>query len=121
MYVLSYTQLSAWNSALQCEHSPMRMRDFFLLSFQVSSSTVSPRGCRLVYNQLKTNPHELGVVKVRCVMCCLAGQLSQLCAPDRAVLMGQKTCLLMAAAASLEICRSSDHTEQQVDHTFIFT
>ncbi|KAK7138050.1 hypothetical protein R3I94_013625 [Phoxinus phoxinus] len=65
----------AWNSALQCEHSPMRMRDFFLLSFQ----------------------------------------LSQLCVPDRAVLMGQKTCLLMAAAASLEICRSSDHTEQQTE------
>uniref|UniRef100_A0A8C1T9K7 Protein ZIP4 homolog n=1 Tax=Cyprinus carpio TaxID=7962 RepID=A0A8C1T9K7_CYPCA len=59
--------LSAWNSALQCEHSPVRMRDFFLLSFQ----------------------------------------LSQLCAPDRGVLMGQKTCLLMAAAASLEICRNS--------------
>uniref|UniRef100_A0A8C0YAC4 Protein ZIP4 homolog n=1 Tax=Cyprinus carpio carpio TaxID=630221 RepID=A0A8C0YAC4_CYPCA len=50
-----------------CEHSPVRMRDFFLLSFQ----------------------------------------LSQLCAPDRGVLMGQKTCLLMAAAASLEICRNS--------------
>ncbi|XP_042594370.1 testis-expressed protein 11 isoform X1 [Cyprinus carpio] len=65
----------AWNSALQCEHSPVRMRDFFLLSFQ----------------------------------------LSQLCAPDRGVLMGQKTCLLMAAAASLEICRSSDHTEQQTE------
>ncbi|XP_050983537.1 testis-expressed protein 11 isoform X2 [Labeo rohita] len=63
----------AWNSALQCEHSHVRMRDFFLLSFQ----------------------------------------LSQLCTPDRGVLMGQKTCLLMAAAASLEICRSSDHTEQQ--------
>ncbi|XP_056327837.1 testis-expressed protein 11 [Danio aesculapii] len=65
----------AWNSALQCEHSPVRMKDFFLLSFQ----------------------------------------LSQLCAPDRAVLMGQKTCLLMSAAASLEICRSSDHTEQQTE------
>ncbi|KAF4104781.1 testis-expressed protein 11 isoform X3 [Onychostoma macrolepis] len=65
----------SWNSALQCEHSPVRMRDFFLLSFQ----------------------------------------LSQLCAPDRGVLMGQKTCLLMAAAASLEICRSSDHTEQQTE------
>ncbi|KAG1954497.1 TPR repeat-containing protein ZIP4 [Pimephales promelas] len=65
----------AWNSALQCEHSPMRMRDFFLLSLQ----------------------------------------LSQLCTPDRAVLIGQKTCLLMAAAASLEICRSLDNTEQQTE------
>nr|XP_021328529.1 testis-expressed protein 11 isoform X2 [Danio rerio] len=45
----------------------------------------------------------------------LSFQLSQLCAPDRAVLMGQKTCLLMSAAASLEICRSSDHTEQQTE------
>jgi len=95
----------------------MRMRDFFLLSLQVSSSTVSLKGRRLVYNYLKTNPHELGVVKVRC----LAGQLSQLCTPDRAVLIGQKTCLLMAAAASLEICRSLDNTEQQVDRTFFFT
>ncbi|KAK2891163.1 hypothetical protein Q8A67_013806 [Cirrhinus molitorella] len=65
----------AWNSALQCEHSPVRMRDFFLFSFQ----------------------------------------LSQLCTPDRGVLIGQKTCLLMAAVASLEICRSSDHTEQQTE------
>uniref|UniRef100_A0A672T741 Protein ZIP4 homolog n=1 Tax=Sinocyclocheilus grahami TaxID=75366 RepID=A0A672T741_SINGR len=68
-------QWCRWNSALQCEHSPVRMRDFFLLSFQ----------------------------------------LSQLCTPDRGMLMGQKTCLLMAAAASLEICRSSDHTEQQTE------
>ncbi|KAI2656849.1 Testis-expressed protein 11 [Labeo rohita] len=72
--LLSYLK-TAWNSALQCEHSHVRMRDFFLLSFQ----------------------------------------LSQLCTPDRGVLMGQKTCLLMAAAASLEICRSSDHTEQQTE------
>ncbi|TRY97965.1 hypothetical protein DNTS_000294 [Danionella cerebrum] len=26
----------AWNSALQCEHSPVRMRDFFILSFQTA-------------------------------------------------------------------------------------
>ncbi len=54
-------------------------------------------------------------------MCCRTGQLSQLCAPDRGVLMGQKTCLLMAAAASLEICRSSDHTEQQVNRSLVFS
>ncbi|XP_052010662.1 testis-expressed protein 11-like [Xyrauchen texanus] len=65
----------AWNLALQCEHSLFRMRDFFLLSFQ----------------------------------------LSQLCASDRAVLVGQKTCLIMAAAAALEICRSSNHIEQQTE------
>ncbi|KAI7801911.1 putative testis-expressed sequence 11 protein [Triplophysa rosa] len=65
----------AWNLALQCEHSPVTMRDFFLLSYQ----------------------------------------LSQLCAPDRGVLIGQKTCLLMVAAASLEICRNMDHTEQQTE------
>ncbi|XP_038555989.1 testis-expressed protein 11 isoform X2 [Micropterus salmoides] len=57
----------AWNSALQCESSPDRIRDFFVLSYQ----------------------------------------LSQLCPPDRTLLMGQKTCLLMAAAASLELCRKS--------------
>lgn len=60
------------------------------------------------------------VVEVWSVMCSLAGQLSQLCAPDRGVLIGQKTCLLMVAAASLEISRNMDHTEQQVDHTFSF-
>ncbi|XP_052005413.1 testis-expressed protein 11-like [Xyrauchen texanus] len=65
----------AWNSALQCEHSFVRMRNFFLLCFQ----------------------------------------LSQLCASDRVVLVGQKTCLMMAAAAALEICRGSDHTEQQTE------
>ncbi|CAJ1058793.1 testis-expressed protein 11 [Xyrichtys novacula] len=62
----------AWNSALQCESSPDRMRDFFVLSYQ----------------------------------------LSQLCPPDRTLLMGQKTCLLMAAAASLELCRKSPHSAQ---------
>uniref|UniRef100_UPI0037E95F5D testis-expressed protein 11 n=1 Tax=Semicossyphus pulcher TaxID=241346 RepID=UPI0037E95F5D len=61
----------AWNSALQCESCPDRMRDFFVLSYQ----------------------------------------LSQLCPSDRTLLMGQKTCLLMAAAASLEICRKS-HSAQ---------
>eukprot|EP00063_Salmo_salar_P080321 XP_014055156.1 PREDICTED: testis-expressed sequence 11 protein isoform X5 [Salmo salar] len=63
----------AWNSALQCESSPDRMRDFFVFSYQ----------------------------------------LSQFCPSDRAVLMGQKTCLLMAAAASLELCRKSPHSEQK--------
>ncbi|KAF1384881.1 hypothetical protein PFLUV_G00124790 [Perca fluviatilis] len=67
----------AWNSALQCEKSPDRMRDFFVLSFQ----------------------------------------LSQLCPPDRTLLMGQKTCLLMAAAASLEICRKSLHSVQTEELT----
>ncbi|XP_074504627.1 testis-expressed protein 11 [Sebastes fasciatus] len=62
----------AWNSALQCESRPDRMRDFFVLSYQ----------------------------------------LSQLCPPDRTLLMGQKTCLLMAAAASLELCRKSLHSAQ---------
>ncbi|KAM8908649.1 testis-expressed protein 11 [Spinachia spinachia] len=57
----------AWNSALRCESSPGRMRDFFVLSYQ----------------------------------------LSLLCPPDRTLLVGQKTCLLMAAAASLELCRKS--------------
>uniref|UniRef100_A0A3Q3VUP4 Protein ZIP4 homolog n=1 Tax=Mola mola TaxID=94237 RepID=A0A3Q3VUP4_MOLML len=64
-----------WNSALLCESCPDRMRDFFVLSYQ----------------------------------------LSQLCPPDRTLLMGQKTCLLMAAAASLELCRRShlfDQTEE---------
>ncbi|TNM99155.1 hypothetical protein fugu_013719 [Takifugu bimaculatus] len=42
-------------------------------------------------------------------------ELSHLCPPDRGLLMGQKTCLLMAAAASLELCRKSllsDQTEE---------
>ncbi|KAI4818716.1 hypothetical protein KUCAC02_004018 [Chaenocephalus aceratus] len=67
----------AWNSALQCESCPDRMRDFFVLSYQ----------------------------------------LSQLCPPDRTLLMGQKTCLLMAAAASLELCRKSPHSGQTEDLT----
>ncbi|XP_070693295.1 testis-expressed protein 11 [Pempheris klunzingeri] len=67
----------AWNSALQCESSPDRMRDFFVLSYQ----------------------------------------LSQLCPPERTLLMGQKTCLLMAAAASLELCRKSLHFAQTEELT----
>ncbi|XP_072520194.1 testis-expressed protein 11 isoform X2 [Salminus brasiliensis] len=65
----------AWNTALLCENSPVRMRDFFVISYQ----------------------------------------LSRLCVPDKGVLMGQKTCLLMAAAASLEICRMSPQSAQQTE------
>uniref|UniRef100_A0A3Q4I5G0 Protein ZIP4 homolog n=1 Tax=Neolamprologus brichardi TaxID=32507 RepID=A0A3Q4I5G0_NEOBR len=61
-----------WNLALQCESSPDKMRDFFVLSYQ----------------------------------------FSQLCPPDRTLLMGQRTCLLMAAAASLELGRKSSHPTQ---------
>ncbi|XP_029296768.1 testis-expressed protein 11 [Cottoperca gobio] len=67
----------AWNSALQCESCPDRMRDFFVLSYQ----------------------------------------FSQLCPPDRTLLVGQKTCLLMAAAASLELCRKSPHSTQTEELT----
>ncbi|XP_015242569.1 PREDICTED: testis-expressed sequence 11 protein [Cyprinodon variegatus] len=67
----------AWNSALQCESSPDRMRDFFVLSYQ----------------------------------------LSLLCPPDRTLLMGQKTCLLMAAGASLELCRKSPLSNQDAELT----
>ncbi|CAI5652500.1 testis-expressed protein 11 isoform X1 [Oreochromis niloticus] len=63
----------AWNLALQCESSPDKMRDFFVLSYQ----------------------------------------FSQLCPPDRTLLMGQRTCLLMAAAASLELGRKSSHPTQE--------
>nr|XP_046261549.1 testis-expressed protein 11 [Scatophagus argus] len=67
----------AWNSALQCESCLDRMRDFSVLSYQ----------------------------------------LSQLCPADFTMLMGQKTCLLMAAAASLELyrkCDLSDQTEELI-------
>ncbi|XP_017263704.1 testis-expressed protein 11 [Kryptolebias marmoratus] len=67
----------AWNSALQCESNPDRMRDFFTLSYQ----------------------------------------FSLLCPPDRTLLMGQRTCLLMAAAASLELCRKSPHSAQAEELT----
>ncbi|XP_022616073.1 testis-expressed protein 11 [Seriola dumerili] len=73
----SWFRKIAWNSALQCESSPDRMRDFFVLSYQ----------------------------------------LSQLCPPDRTLLMGQKTCLLMAAAAALELCRKSPHSDQTEELT----
>ncbi|XP_037531690.1 testis-expressed protein 11 [Nematolebias whitei] len=62
----------AWNSALQCESSPERMRDFFVLSYQ----------------------------------------FSLLCPPDRTQLLWQKTCLVMSAAASLELYRKSPHSAQ---------
>ncbi|XP_034147604.1 testis-expressed protein 11 isoform X2 [Esox lucius] len=42
----------------------------------------------------------------------LSYQLSQFCPRDRGVLMFQKTCLLMAAAASLECGRTSSHSDQ---------
>ncbi|CAG09799.1 unnamed protein product, partial [Tetraodon nigroviridis] len=43
--------------------------------------------------------------------------LSQLCPPDRGLLTGQKTCLLMAAAASLELCRKSPLSDQTEELT----
>uniref|UniRef100_A0A3Q2PNC1 Protein ZIP4 homolog n=1 Tax=Fundulus heteroclitus TaxID=8078 RepID=A0A3Q2PNC1_FUNHE len=42
----------------------------------------------------------------------LSYQFSLLCPPDRTLLMAQRTCLLMAAAASLELCRKSPHSSQ---------
>uniref|UniRef100_A0A3P8SHR3 Protein ZIP4 homolog n=1 Tax=Amphiprion percula TaxID=161767 RepID=A0A3P8SHR3_AMPPE len=74
---LNSNNIRPWNLALQCESSPDRMRDFFVLSYQ----------------------------------------LSQLCPPDRTLLMGQRTCLLMAAAASLELCRKSPHSTQTEELT----
>uniref|UniRef100_A0A8C5D8U3 Protein ZIP4 homolog n=1 Tax=Gouania willdenowi TaxID=441366 RepID=A0A8C5D8U3_GOUWI len=65
-HAANWFRKTAWNSALLCERSPGIMREFFVLSYQ----------------------------------------LSQLCPPDRTLLMGQKTCLLMAVAASLELYRS---------------
>ncbi|XP_063046708.1 testis-expressed protein 11 [Engraulis encrasicolus] len=63
----------AWNCALQCESTPIKMKDFFAMSYQ----------------------------------------LSLLCQVDRTVLMAQKTCLLMAAAAGLELCRITPDSPQQ--------
>ncbi|XP_077387770.1 testis-expressed protein 11 isoform X3 [Festucalex cinctus] len=62
----------AWNSALQCEGKPDRMRDFFVFSYQ----------------------------------------LSQMCRPDRTILVAQKTCLLMAAATALDFCRTTSDADR---------
>ncbi|XP_072913662.1 testis-expressed protein 11 [Hemitrygon akajei] len=64
----------AWNSALQCEDCPAKMREFFTLSFQ----------------------------------------FSQMLSIDKTILVAQKTCLLMAAAASLEIGRKATITSEQI-------
>ncbi|KAA8588794.1 hypothetical protein FQN60_010139, partial [Etheostoma spectabile] len=100
--VLPYLKM-AWNSALQCENSPDRMRDFFVLSYQASALISFAR--TPLYNE-KFARHWDEVL-----------YLSQLCPPDRTLLMGQKTCLLMAAAASLEICRKSLHSIQTEELT----
>ncbi|XP_048883852.1 testis-expressed protein 11 isoform X1 [Brienomyrus brachyistius] len=71
----SWFRKIAWNLALQCVTIPDRMRDFFVLSYQ----------------------------------------LSQFCPPKKAVLMGQKTCLLMAAAACLELYRMSAQSAPQTE------
>ncbi|XP_042333881.1 testis-expressed protein 11 isoform X2 [Sceloporus undulatus] len=55
----------AWNLAVQCEHCPRIMREFFVMSFK----------------------------------------FSQLCPSDKAILLAQRTCLLMAAAVDLNIGR----------------
>ncbi|XP_069749175.1 testis-expressed protein 11 isoform X3 [Narcine bancroftii] len=63
-----------WNSALQCEDCPARMREFFTLSYQ----------------------------------------FSQMLTVDKTILISQKTCLLMTAAASLEISRKATNTSEQI-------
>ncbi|XP_024139848.1 testis-expressed protein 11 [Oryzias melastigma] len=68
---------TAWNLALQCESKPDRMRDFYVLSYQ----------------------------------------LSQLCPPDRTLLMGQRTCLLMAVDISLSLFGKSPHSAQTEELT----
>uniref|UniRef100_A0A7N4NK26 Testis expressed 11 n=1 Tax=Sarcophilus harrisii TaxID=9305 RepID=A0A7N4NK26_SARHA len=65
----------AWNLAMQCEKCLDIMRDFFLLSFE----------------------------------------LSQLCPTEKAVLVSQKTCLLMAAAADLELGRNATDASQKAE------
>ncbi|XP_051825146.1 testis-expressed protein 11 [Antechinus flavipes] len=65
----------AWNLAMQCEKCLDIMRDFFLLSFE----------------------------------------LSQLCPSEKAVLVSQKTCLLMAAAADLELGRNATDASQKAE------
>ncbi|XP_011478279.2 testis-expressed protein 11 isoform X3 [Oryzias latipes] len=47
----------------------------------------------------------------------LSYQLSQLCPPDRTLLVAQRTCLLMAADASLELYRKSPHSAQTEELT----
>ncbi|XP_028315519.1 testis-expressed protein 11 isoform X2 [Gouania willdenowi] len=76
-HAANWFRKTAWNSALLCERSPGIMREFFVLSYQ----------------------------------------LSQLCPPDRTLLMGQKTCLLMAVAASLELYRSCPCSAQTEELT----
>ncbi|XP_056665448.1 testis-expressed protein 11 isoform X2 [Monodelphis domestica] len=65
----------AWNLAMQCEKCPGTMRDFFLLSYE----------------------------------------LSQLCPSEKTVLTSQKACLLMVAAADLELGRSASEASQQTE------
>ncbi|XP_076877112.1 testis-expressed protein 11 isoform X2 [Brachyhypopomus gauderio] len=71
----SWFRRIAWNTALQCHSSTVRMKELLILCYQLSLS----------------------------------------CVPDKGVLMGQKTCLLMAAAACLDLSRKSPESEQQTE------
>ncbi|XP_044538795.1 testis-expressed protein 11 [Gracilinanus agilis] len=65
----------AWNLAMQNEKCPGTMRDFFLLSYE----------------------------------------LSQLCPSEKTVLISQKACLLLVAAADLELGRNAPEASQQTE------
>ncbi|KAH0630775.1 hypothetical protein JD844_003968 [Phrynosoma platyrhinos] len=69
----------AWNLAVQCEHCPRIMREFFVMSFKIE--------CFMKYLEKM--------------------KFSQLCPSDKAILLAQRTCLLMAAAVDLDIARKS--------------
>lgn len=71
------------------------------MCFLTRQVSVPPAGCHVGDSVAG------GVLISSFVMRVLKWQLSHLCPPDRGLLMGQKTCLLMAAAASLELCRKS--------------
>ncbi|KAA0709397.1 Testis-expressed protein 11 [Triplophysa tibetana] len=63
--------------------------------------------------------HSQDVVQVltalRCLVRLVLSTMENISEGNRGVLIGQKTCLLMVAAASLEISRNMDHTEQQTE------
>lgn len=105
---------AAWNMALKCEDAHGMMREFYVLCRQVSLNPdcfirVGCTQVRADWAFCVQTMRNIGTVSASRLF-----QLSTLLADDAESLMRQRTCLLMAAVASLKLGRDSGDKALQV-------
>lgn len=96
----TFAILSLWSLILR-----MRTQTLQTVSYIIDAS-LTEMSCHSIKHEKSPRPR----LTPLCILPDV--QLSQQCPPDRTLLMGQKTCLLMVVAASLELCRKSVFSSQ---------